>query len=95
MMIRSLRFLNHKGKRDQTRGQAVLETVLLMSVVIATWIGVSKVLRDRGVFQHVFGEPWGRLSSTIEFGIPISGNGSLRQAHPTAILRHSTRKAKQ
>jgi hypothetical protein len=72
-------------------GQAVLESVLLMSVVIAVWIGVAKVLRNQGTLQKVFGDPWGRLSSTIEFGIPISANQSLRQQHPTTRIRHSTR----
>jgi hypothetical protein len=82
-----------KARRSNMRGQALLETVLLMSVVIATWVGVSKILRERGVFQEIFGNPWARLSSTIELGIPISSNAALRQLHPTGRDRHQTRKA--
>ena len=73
------------------RGQALIEIVLLMGVVILVWTGAIQVLRRDEFFQKVFGEPWARLSSTIEFGVP--GDRRVSGAkHPATLTRHSTRK---
>ena len=75
------------------RGQALLETVMIMGVIIVVWLAVAKSLTDHGVFQKVFGNTWTRLSSTIELGIPASGAdiNKYRAAHPSGRNRHATR----
>ena len=80
-------------RRPKSSGQAILETLMVMAVVTTVWIGMAKVLKDRGVFQAVFGDSWGRLANTIEFGIPMSGaeSAKYRSKHPTSKDRHSTR----
>jgi len=65
-----------------------------MAVVIVCWTGAAKILREKGLFQNVFGKSWGKLSTVIEFGIPVTARGTAAPNHPTAFQRHSTRVSK-
>lgn len=75
------------------KGQAILETVLLFSLVVGVWLAVSQGLARSGVFQNVFGEPWLRLKNTIEFGVPTA-NSNIGSQHPAHPKRHATRLAR-
>jgi hypothetical protein len=83
--MRGLRFLKSKS------GQALVESTLLMGVVIVCWLGATKILREQGVFQNVFGKSWAKLSNVIEFGIPVVNRNQAANNHPAAYQRHSTR----
>ena len=75
------------GKKLRSkRGQAMVETVMLLSIVMAVWLGLSKAIKERGIFQKLFGEPWTRISNVIEFGIPSSGaRSAVGPMHPAAL----------
>jgi hypothetical protein len=73
------------------KGQALIETVLLMGVLTLCWMGAMGVLRQQEFFQKVFGAPWARLSSVIEYGVP-GGKGAVSKYHPATLNRHSTRR---
>ena len=71
-------------------GQATIEVVILMALIVTVWSGVNKVLSKSGAFNAIFGEPWLRLKNVVEFGVPTE-NGQSGAAHPASIERHSTR----
>jgi hypothetical protein len=73
-----------------SRGQAVLESVLLMTVIFAIWLTVTGILRKDNYFQTIFGTPWERLTNVIEFGIPTADRKSASANHPTSFARHSS-----
>ncbi len=74
------------------KGQATLEVVLVFGVVATLWLAVLNILKSRDFLQTVFGEPWGRLRNTIEFGIPTGNFRDAAAKHPTNFYRHSTKK---
>lgn len=74
------------------KGQAVLETVMLFGVVAALWLALVNGLKNRDFFQQTFGEPWGRLRNTIEFGVPSNNARDVGTKHPASFYRHATRK---
>jgi hypothetical protein len=74
------------------RGQATLEVVLVFGVVATLWLGVLNGLKSRDFFGKTFGEPWGRLKNTIEFGVPSVNTRDAGTKHPTGFFRHATRR---
>jgi len=72
------------------KGQAVLESAMMMMVILAVWLAVSGALRRSDFFQKLFGTPWGRLANTMEFGIPTNNKNQYSNLHPTSWTRHST-----
>jgi hypothetical protein len=77
-------------KRLGSKGQAMLESVMLMMVILAIWLGITGLLRQSQFFQTIFGSPWTRLSNTMEFGIPTTERSKYSKLHPTSWERHST-----
>jgi hypothetical protein len=73
-----------------SRGQAVFESVLLMAIILAVWLGVTAALRKGNFFGNVFGNSWVRLANTMEFGIPAANRSAVAPHHPTSYDRHST-----
>jgi hypothetical protein len=76
------------------KGQGVLEMLLMLVVVMGIWMGVTKILANRGTFAAIFGTPWVRLKNTVEYGIPSDKNNLMNQ-HPAHGDRHSTRTVRQ
>ncbi len=75
-----------------SKGQAILEMLVVFILILGAWTAVSTFLRKSGTFETVFGTPWARLSNVVEFGVPndksASTNGGIHPAYPD---RHSTR----
>lgn len=81
--------------RRGQKGQAMVEYMGLLVIVILAWVGISNGLKKTGFFQKVFGTPWERLTNTIEFGVPSADDRQkLLGNHPAARARHSTKLAK-
>ena len=76
-------------KRMNEKGQAFLEYIMLLSITLALWVGLTSVLKQRDFFGKVFGTPWIRLSNEIEFGIPSTAK-NVGAGHPSSWTRHST-----
>ncbi len=77
-------------KIKSARGQAVLESVLLMTLIFAIWLTVTGILRKDNFFQTLFGTPWQRLTNVMEFGIPTAERKTASPNHPTSYTRHSS-----
>ncbi len=73
------------------KGQGTLEVIMLMALVISVWAGVSKVLRDQGFFQKLFGDSWARLSNTIEYGVPSNDKKEASKNLPGTQSRIASR----
>jgi Flp pilus assembly pilin Flp len=71
------------------KGQAFIEYTLLVSIAAVAWVGVAKVLQRAEFIQKTFGQPWGRLSNTIEFGVPTESRALAGVGHPASLDRHS------
>ena len=82
---------NKKFGINKQSGQATLEWILLFSVVLVVWGAVSKGLQDPNFFQQIFGDPWTRLRTTIEFGVPAASYREAAAKHPGGLQRHSTK----
>jgi hypothetical protein len=82
--------LRKRFNRLGDKGQATLESAILLMVILAVWLGVTGILKQSQFFQAIFGSPWTRLSNTMEFGIPTTQKNKYSSLHPTSWARHST-----
>jgi Flp pilus assembly pilin Flp len=73
-----------------SRGQALIEYTLLLGLVLVAWMGTTKVLNETGFFQKLFGDPWTRISTTIEFGVPSGSRQDAGPRHPASFERHAS-----
>ena len=51
------------------KGQFVIESVLLMTVLVGVFVASMKVFRDEKILAHLVEEPWQRVSGMIECGV--------------------------
>lgn len=73
------------------RGQALTEVILITFVVLALASGVTKVLRENGTLQKIFGDSWARLNNTIEYGVPTNNRAEASKNLPGTQARITTR----
>ncbi len=77
--------------RTSQRGQAILESVLMLAafMVVATFVGSS--FRQNEIFAQIVKAPWSRVAGLLQNGVWISPEKGM-PLHPAAHARHvSTR----
>lgn len=68
-------------------GQAVVESILLMTILLGALSLVIKGFKDEKIIQSLIATPWKQIRSVITHGyISPSGNS----VHPNSINRHSS-----
>lgn len=72
-------------------GQSILEYLIVLTVIIASWQVIAKTIKQTQFYDTVFGQPWVRMENVIEFGVPDSNRKNAARFHPTIWARHSTK----
>lgn len=68
-------------------GQAVVESILLMSILLGVISIVIKGFKDNQIIQNLISAPWKKIDNVIQ-----SGDISKNPVHPNSISRHSSLK---
>lgn len=76
-----------------SKGQFVVEAVLLMTLAIALLLTGLRILRERNTLSQIVQEPWGKTAGMVENGAWITRDQSL-QRHPNNYNRAYTPKDK-
>lgn len=50
-------------------GQMAVETVLLITLSVAIFIGVSTIFREKQYFANILSKPWTSIASMIQNGV--------------------------
>ena len=77
------------------RGQATIEAVLLVTVLIGAFMLATKTMRDKQVMQNMTNKSVASIKNMSEYGSwkqeckPAKGAGSAKaaQCHPNSIVR--------
>lgn len=67
--------------RKKSKGQFVIEAVLLLSIALMLMLGLKKWANDSQIFANIFTQPWGKISGMIENGV-WGDPRSTRSLHP-------------
>lgn len=66
-------------------GQAVVESILLMSILLGVLSVVIRGFKDKKIIQNLIATPWKQIDSVIQYG-DIKKN----PIHPNSIQRHQS-----
>lgn len=72
-----------------SRGQFVIEAVLLMIIGVSILTASTRMIREGKWLNNLVAEPWGKISGMIESGV-WQDSSSARSMHPNRIARHRT-----
>jgi len=73
------------------KGQALMESLLLMALFLAATLAGFRLLRDQQLFERAFASPWVRLQNIIHYGVNDDNEQRARTKHPANVERHLTR----
>lgn len=68
-------------KKQKSKGQFVIEAVLLLSIGLMLLMGLKKWAEDSQIFANIFTKPWIKISGMIENGAWGDPN-TTRLKHP-------------
>ncbi|OYZ18666.1 MAG: hypothetical protein B7Y39_13200 [Bdellovibrio sp. 28-41-41] len=68
-------------KNRKSKGQFVIEAVLLMSIGVMLLMGLKKWADEKQIFANMLTKPWGKISGMIENGA-WGDPASTRSKHP-------------
>lgn len=74
---------------NNQRGQASIEMVLMVALVVMVALAVSKGLRDNEFFANLVSGPWTSVAGLIQNGVWGSPEATMAK-HPNQFLRVST-----
>ena len=69
------------------RGQAVLESILILVAFFAVTSAIGASFRQNELFSGMISAPWERLAGMLENGVWLPRNQG-RALHPNHHLRH-------
>ncbi|MBE8162911.1 MAG: hypothetical protein HAW63_02870 [Bdellovibrionaceae bacterium] len=72
-------------------GQAVVESILLISLLLGVLSVVVKVFKDKAIVQSLISTPWKQVSSVVTHGY-IKKTSEESLIHPNSISRHASNK---
>ena len=70
-----------QNQLENQRGQAVVETVLLLAIIMIASLAITRFLEDSKFAQNLVGTPWNTLTGMIECG---TWSGCARGMHPAS-----------
>lgn len=68
-------------KNRKSKGQFVIEAVLLLSIGIMLFLGLKKWAEEKQIFSNILTKPWAKISGMIENGA-WGDPASTRSKHP-------------
>lgn len=77
-----------KRARSQS-GQMTIEAILIMTILTAVSISLSRYFQNQGLLADVVEGPWKPIQGMIEDGVWASGDKAKSQ-HPSHFSRHSS-----
>jgi hypothetical protein len=82
MAISQVKYKTKKFKdRKKSKGQFVIEAVLLLSIGLMLLMGLKKWAQDSQIFANILTKPWVKISGMIENGV-WGDPASTRSKHP-------------
>ncbi|MDZ4083240.1 MAG: hypothetical protein U1E10_09910 [Bdellovibrionales bacterium] len=78
------------GQLGKQSGQATMEAVLIMLVVVTVATKITSYAQDTGVLQKVVEGPWSPMRGMIEDGVWMRHTLS-KPYHPNQFPRHQSR----
>lgn len=78
-----------KGRLDDSRGQFVIEGILLMIVSVSVLIAGTRYVRDQKWMSKIVSGPWSMVAGMIESGV-WADPATAKAQHPNQIGRHRT-----
>ncbi len=94
-MVQSHGYVKSKNILFQKSGQASIEAVLLVVILIGAFLFATKTMKEKQVLQKFTTDSVGRVKNMAEYGTwresckPLSGTGGEKAAncHPNSINR--------
>lgn len=68
-------------KNRKSKGQFVIEAVLLLSIGVMLFLGLKKWAAEKQIFANMLTKPWAKISGMIENGA-WGDPASTRSKHP-------------
>lgn len=81
--------MRKKNILRNSKGQFLIETVLLMIISVGLFTSAVKVAQDKKRAAQLIGEPWGSVKGMLESGVWGSSKDS-KSKHPNQIRRSAT-----
>lgn len=85
-----MKLAGQSDKITNQRGQATMEAVLIMLVVVTVATKITSYAQDTGVLQKVVEGPWSPMRGMIEDGVWMRHTLS-KPYHPNQFPRHQSR----
>ena len=80
-----------KARLLNQAGQATMEAVLILVVMISLVIKISSYAAENGFIRKVVEGPWGTVRGMIEDGVWVNCANS-KSMHPNQFERHQSRR---
>lgn len=80
-----------KNRRGQ-EGQFVIEAILLMSITVAVFVVLTKLIRDQKIATKMVTGPWSKIAGMTEFGVWAQPDAASKKKHPNSYNRFFTPK---
>jgi hypothetical protein len=75
-----------RGRHNQS-GQAIVEFILITTVLVSIAAFVSKTLRDNNTISSLIATPWQGLSNVIEHGVWMADAAKAKKNSPFGPTR--------
>lgn len=84
--------MNRKAVLSNSKGQFVIEAILLMTLLVGVVTVLTTQIKERGILNEMISGPWAKISGMAEFGVWAEPDARTKKLHPNTFTRIMTPK---